>query len=388
MPRLLIMDDNPDIAEILAAVGEKMGCDVQATSRAGDFREAVRSFAPDAILLDLVMPDTDGIELLRFLADSQVRAAIVLVSGSDRKIIEAAGRLGEALDLRMAGALQKPLTLPDVEAVLNRVFGISPPVSFEELRYGIERNDISPYFQPKVSVNNGRARVIGAEALARWNHPTRGLLGPVEFIAPAQQFGLIPDLTWSMFAAIARELVVCQGKGWNLSMSLNVSADMLNDSTLPDRLAEAADSMGISPSSVMLELTESAAVADLAQSIEILTRFRIKGFGLSMDDYGTGYSSLTQLVRLPFNELKIDRSFVNDIGRHRASELVIVSTIVLAHRLDMTVCAEGVETPEQLVFLRQHGADAIQGFLIRRPLPPDEWQAFIERPGNSVTLPN
>jgi EAL domain-containing protein (putative c-di-GMP-specific phosphodiesterase class I) len=163
----------------------------------------------------------------------------------------------------------------------------------------------------------------------------------------------------------------------HLRLSLNMPVASIDNRSLPDRLATMLRVSSCEPSRLTMEVTEHARISEHWGAAEVLTRFRLKGFGLSMDDFGTGYSTLAQLVRLPFNELKVDRRFVAEIGRHRQSELVIESTVAMAHRLGMEVCAEGIETPEALRFVHDAGCDSIQGFLVSEPLPADRVAGFL-----------
>jgi EAL domain-containing protein (putative c-di-GMP-specific phosphodiesterase class I) len=374
------MDDNADIAALLANVITGLGCEVRTAASAADFREKVQSFKPHGIVLDLMMPDADGVELLRFLSEADNTAQVLLVSGSDRKVLDVAERLGRELRLRMIGSLQKPLSILDLEQMLCRAMGLRRRIAPQELRRAIEEKEICTYFQPQVAPELERGSIKGGEALVRWNHPHYGVLGAADIIPLAEESGLIQDLTWVIIDQTMRQIRLSLDLGAATHMSVNLSPNMLEELTLPDRLQKLAVAWGVDCSLLTIEVTENAAVRNFAFAMDILTRFRLKGFALSMDDFGTGYSSLTQLVRLPFNELKIDRSFVTDIGKHRDSETVIRSTVILAHHLGMTVCAEGVETAAHAAFLRDSGVDAIQGHLISEPLPADAWASFIQGP--------
>jgi EAL domain-containing protein (putative c-di-GMP-specific phosphodiesterase class I) len=247
----------------------------------------------------------------------------------------------------------------------------------EELRRAIERREIYVCFQPKTSADYRKGTMLGAEALVRWKHPDHGQIPPLDFIPLAEETGLIKDLTWFVIEEAIHQARECLNAGCEIPISVNISPALLSDLTLPDKLSAAAREHNVDCSLLTLEITESATARDFDRAMDILARFRLKGFGLSMDDFGTGYSSLTHLVRLPFNELKIDKSFVLDIGKHKDSETVIRSTVLLAHHLDMTVCAEGVETHDNALFLMQCGVDAIQGYLVSKPLPAREWIEFM-----------
>lgn len=375
--KLLVMDDNPEISAVFVLLGQELGLDILTTSTAADFRTEVGRFVPHVIVLDLMIPDADGIELLRFLSESQSTAQVILISGSDRKVLDSARRLGQTLSLNMAGALPKPLELSDIEIALRKAFESGDTLSGRDLLAAVESKEVGAFFQSKADL--GAGRIIGAEALVRWVDPRRGVLAPGKFLPLAEQSGLMEPLTWRVAEDVLDVLEECRARGHDVGISMNLSASTLTDLTLPDRLASAMLERSLPTHLLTIELTESVAAKDRTHMFDILTRFRLKGFGLSMDDYGTGYSSLSELVQLPFNELKIDQTFVNEIGSHRDSEAVIRSTVLLAHHLEMKVCAEGVETEEQMAFLRDCGVDSVQGFLISQPLPPNEWLEFLDQ---------
>jgi len=236
-----------------------------------------------------------------------------------------------------------------------------------DLRRGIAQDELRLYFQPKVDAASGI--IIGAEALVRWQHPERGLVPPAEFIAVAEETGLIAPLTDWVLEAGCRTLRELLDAGLPVvPLSVNIAASSLADAALVSRLDALMQRFGLETSSLRLEMTETMLMGDAEAGIALLQTLRARGYGLSLDDFGTGYSSLSYLKRFSIDELKIDRSFVTDAangGRHGA---VAAAIIALGHELGLQVVAEGVETAEQSAFLLQRGCDVQQGYLFSRPV--------------------
>jgi diguanylate cyclase (GGDEF)-like protein len=248
---------------------------------------------------------------------------------------------------------------------------------FGMLRSALQRNELILHYQPKLDLRTGE--VVGAEALVRWDSPELGRVSPGEFIPLAEQTSLIKPLTaWVMEEAL-RQLVAWEKAGIHTHVSINLSARNLADEKLPERLAELLAQGQVHPSRMMMEITESAVMANPERAAVVLERFREIGVDLSIDDFGTGYSSLTYLRTLPARELKIDRSFVHDIDTNQGNALITSAVIKLAHGLGLEVVAEGVETEAELRRLLTLGCDLAQGYLISRPVPASDFVTFLEQ---------
>lgn len=338
----------------------------------------------DIVLTDLNMPEMDGIELMRHLAERNYQGGIILLTGEHPKVLQTAHDLAEAHDLHLLGVLQKPITrraLKDLMGVHGEkvpaavVSHTQPEVTVEELADAIRSGHIIPHYQPRVSVA-GR-QVIGVETLARWQHPQKGMIMPGVFIPLAENNGLISELTKAVLIAAVRQTAVWQDNGLNLKIAVNVSAEDLIDVKLPDRLATWAAAEGVHLSSLILELTESQLMEKLTLTLDTLIRLHLKGVSLAVDDFGTGYSNLGQIKRAPFGELKIDRSFVQEGTKDEEGRAILEASILMGKKLGMTVVAEGVEQVAEWEALLQMGADEMQGYLISRPLPAEEIPAWV-----------
>ncbi|OON63496.1 bifunctional diguanylate cyclase/phosphodiesterase [Massilia sp. KIM] len=253
------------------------------------------------------------------------------------------------------------------------------------LRNALERNEFVLYYQPQVDLKTGQ--ICGMEALIRWNHPELGMVAPNRFIGVAEETGLIvPIGAWVMRTACA------QNKAWQdaglgrLRVAVNLSARQFGAADLIASLESVLSDTRLEPDCLEIELTESLFMSDVTPAVELLHRMKSLGVNLSIDDFGTGYSSLSYLSRFPIDVLKIDRSFVADITHDANDAAIVTSIIALAHNLKLAVIAEGVETAEQLAYLRNHGCDEMQGYFFSKPLPAADFEQML-RQGRSLALP-
>ena len=262
----------------------------------------------------------------------------------------------------------------------------------DELARALARRELRLDYQPKVDLTSGA--VTGVEALVRWEHPTRGRLGPDSFIPLAEQSGLIGELTrWVMRSAVGQWLR-WREVGLEISIAINFSGRNLDEIDFPDVLERLCRSSDVPCTQFVIEITETAAASDEIKMMDIATRLRLKGFRISIDDFGTGYSSLVQLQRLPFSEMKIDKSFVIQCVTSRESLVIVKAIIDLAHNLNLKVVAEGVETSAVLELLRRLGCDLAQGYFVGRPMEGPRLPAWVsawvgsQRTGIGMTDPS
>lgn len=376
---LLVVDDEAEYAAFVRRVAEGCGYRVRTTDQADEFRQWIADWGPTHIVMDLAMPGADGIELLRFLGGRQNKARILIMSGFDTRVLEAARRLGLERGLDIVAALSKPIRARELREVLvaHRI----DSVTADAVRKALDDHEIIPFFQPKVTMAS--MRPVGFEALARWRTATGALMPPESFIPAAESGGVI-DL---FSARILQQAITCVRQWTDAGLeapqtAINLSAHNLRDEGLADQVEGVCAALGVRTANITLEITETVAMAEPVRALDILTRLRLKGFKLSIDDFGTGYSSLIQLLRMPFSELKIDRSFVKDCHQSREALTIVRAVIDLAHNLEMTVVAEGVANPRIIEILTGLGCDIAQGYAISRALPAEEvpqwvhdWQA-------------
>ena len=383
--RLFIVDDDVHTAHMLCAAVEAIGFDGHVFTCAREF--IAQSLDPDdIILLDLKMPDMDGIEVIRILARNKCRATLVLVSGHDKGVLHSAEKLARAHALNVAASLTKPLKIGALQTLVQEITQRRRQTvrhqasetllpSVEELRQAIQDQQLVLHYQPQVDLKSGA--LSGVEALVRWQHPERGLIYPDRFIALAEQNGLIVDLTSQVIAQAIEQNRAWQNKGLRTRVSVNISADSITSLTLPEQLSDMFQNQNLDPTMLTFEVTESALMGELVTSLDVLTRLRMKGFGLSIDDFGTGYSSLSQLHRIPFTELKIDQSFIMAMSEDKEARSIVKTCIMLGHELNMEVVAEGVESKDMLDMLTDLGCDIAQGYYIARPMPADSFASWV-----------
>lgn len=392
--RLLILDDDPAIGATITMMAAASQVDCRFTSAADDFFRQVETWRPTHIAIDLVMPGQDGIQVLQQLAERGCDAAIIITSGVDSRVLEAAHRSAKEHGLRVAGAIAKPFSLTTLRGLLSGPgaspvplkaeldSALSPPtITAEMLSDAIAHNQLSVAFQPKVSCAHGQ--LAGFEALARWRHPDQGAIAPVQFIAAAEQLGVIDELTEKIVSMALSEFGYHSRSG--LSLALNVSASSLSNPDFADRLADLCEQQSVNPASVIVEVTESSAMSDQTTALDLLTRLRLKGFQLSIDDFGVGHSSLLQLARMPFSELKIDRSFVMSAMHSLESRTIIGAIAGLARSLGLRTVAEGVEDLSTFGFLKEAGCDLAQGYFIARPMPADAIARWMGEPVSKMS---
>ncbi len=379
--RLLIVDDDVDLAELAARRAREHGFN---PTLCHDGRELTRErvASVDVIVLDLVMPGFDGVQVLRRLADFGCRAPVVLCSSLGRTLLSSAARLGRELGLCVAGTLQKPYQRRDLVDMLNSAQRTTTVTAAATTMTGpapesVDPRDLLVLFQPKIDLSTLDFSAV--EALVRWQHPTRGLVGPGFFIPAAERAGHIEAITMAVFDKALSQAARWMRDGLVLKVSVNLSTRLLDDVDLPDRLEAAAARHGIEPGCIVLEVTETWLHVDQVAALDSLTRLRIKGFELSIDDFGTGYASLQQLAQFPFSELKIDRSFVSQAPYSEQALHILRTSIELGQRLDLNVVAEGVENQDQWDLICHLGCDECQGFFIARPLHSDDTPAWLQR---------
>jgi EAL domain-containing protein (putative c-di-GMP-specific phosphodiesterase class I)/CheY-like chemotaxis protein len=341
--------------------------------------EVARREPIEVLVCDLQTPGMDGIALLHHVAEDRLADAIIIASALDPALICTVEEMARTYGLQVLGAVEKPLTRRKLADMLQRfvrrdVQAPQPelePMPLHEIAQAVERSELVPYVQPKVSLETRKC--LGVEALVRWEHPARGLLPPARFVSVAENTLVMHGLTWLMLEKSVAALRSWGRAGWPLSVSVNFSADVVGRVGVVERIAEVVTRNSLEPSNLVVEVTESTLARDAAQLLETLARLRLRGFGLSIDDYGTGYSSMQQLSRISFTELKIDRSFVHGAAHRRHLRTILESSLELARKLKLKSVAEGVETQEDWDLLRELGCDQAQGYFVARPMPAAEF---------------
>jgi EAL domain-containing protein (putative c-di-GMP-specific phosphodiesterase class I)/CheY-like chemotaxis protein len=384
---VLIVDDSGVQRSIGVALCRELR--IPSVHEAGNGREALTLLEqlrdpPALLIIDLEMPTMDGPELLSELGSRGMRAPIILASSRERALMNSVQDMGTALGLRILGALQKPLTLASLAALLQSklhaaVENTGPArrqsVDPESLRTALVRGDITVHYHPQVEIDTGLVR--GVEALARWHDARKGWIAPDVFIPVAEQHGLIRDLTLHVMDTAMRQTALWNRHGLDLSIAINLSPILLERGELVQEISDLQQQHGLRAEQIVLEVTETSLLRDLAIALGVLTRLRLRGFRLSLDDYGTGFSSMQQLARIPFTELKIDRTFVHGAHERDSLQVILRSALELASQLGIETVAEGVESLQDWRLLRQYGCKLAQGWLLAKAMPAGELEGWL-----------
>jgi EAL domain-containing protein (putative c-di-GMP-specific phosphodiesterase class I) len=385
--RVLVIDDQSHVRNWVRTVLKTMG--ITEVTEAEDGRDALAAVTQpggwfDLILCDLRMPERDGIETIRSFAALGLESGIAIMSIEEERVIETAGMLADVQGLRMLGTIPKPLTAEKLQPILKRMREapgqqvddtvLAPDQDF---RNAFARAELFFLYQPKVRMRTGE--FAGVEALVRWKHPEFGLFQPASFV-PAMEGHEQYNSALTDFAL--REAIACAGRWYEsdreLRMAINLSVRAFDRLDLPERIESLARDAHVPPELITLEVTETQVAGDAVKMIDVATRLRLKGFRLSIDDFGTGQSGLSKLQKLPFNELKIDRSFVHGCSTSASQRSVVEASVALARSLKMTSVAEGIQHRPDWDLLDTLGCDVMQGYFIGRPMSEeglDAWAA-------------
>ncbi len=334
--------------------------------------------APLAVVIDLEAPAIDPVDALNLLNATRATSKVVFLTGTDLRKLANAKRIAESLTLEVAGTLQRPLMMSELSHLLARHADSRAPISAEELQQGLRESELLLHYQPIFARQAGQWAIRSAEALVRWQHPDRGLLYPGQFLKLAESSGLLGELTDFVFADAMRQAGMWEAQGLELAVDINLAPGLVRDGGFLDRFMRMLKEFEVSPERITLEVIEAASLQDRELVRDVLTRLRLHGVGLSLDDFGTGYSSLTELCRLPFSELKIDRTLIHDVPDSRQASTIVAAIIELAHRLSIRVCAEGVETDQAFEFLKEAGCDLLQGVLFAAPMAAPDVERFAK----------
>jgi EAL domain-containing protein (putative c-di-GMP-specific phosphodiesterase class I) len=336
----------------------------------------------EVVISDLAMPFGDGLDLLCELGNRKSSASFVLHSAMDRQLLACMEMMARERRFKFSGILPKPASTADLLRLLARPVVPAaasrkalPQVPAEERRAALDAGQFVPFFQPKVRFSD--RTVVGAEALARWEHPVHGFLPPFLFIDAFEAEGLLGKLTMAMLEGAIRAAREWADAGTPVPVSVNLSLSFLSAPGVAEKIDELTSKYRVPHAHVVLEITENVAMSDVGRCLENIARLKLRGHLLSIDDFGVGFSSLQQLVRIPFDEIKLDRSFVAGVQAGSRAALMLDATISMAKKLEMTSVAEGIETEEEWRFLAGLGCDVAQGYLIAKPMDAASFSQWL-----------
>jgi EAL domain-containing protein (putative c-di-GMP-specific phosphodiesterase class I) len=385
--KILVVDDEEFVLNLAVRILNKL--DYLDVSIANNGQDAINqlhsSHKPfDIVICDLNMPEMDGVEFIHHVAERGFIGGVILLSGEDERMLETAHNLAKSQDLNVLGTLNKPIKPGELKALLGqqihkqkrKQYPSQAPISVAELSDGMIGEELQLVYQPKVHVKSGEINAV--ETLARWQHKERGILDLGAFIPLAEQTGLIDDLTDAIYKKAVNQIREWLANGIQLKTSINFSINTFSRKGFTEFITGVAEEAGVASSSIMLEVTESQVMHNAINVLEIMMRLRMKRFGLSIDDFGTGQSSMVQLKDIPFTELKIDRAFVFGAAKDSSARAILESSVGLAKKLKIEVVAEGVETREDWDLVEQLGCNYVQGYYCAKPMPNRELLSFME----------
>jgi EAL domain-containing protein (putative c-di-GMP-specific phosphodiesterase class I) len=344
------------------------------------------SFTPtvNVAIIDLDLPGMDALELIRSLASMNCRVRVIVIGAHTSNLLFSVETMAQAYGLVLLGTIPKPVTAPKLEALLDiyvppaapSAHVNAPTFSFEQVGAGMHAGQFEPWFQPKIELETGQVK--GLEAFARWVHPEHGVLAPASFIDVLEQHSRVDYLDWSMIEKAVERCRWFLDHGTPLSVSVNVAMETMAHPQFVEQISACMARHRVMPDYLTFEMPESAVLTNDPTFLERLVRLRIMGYGLAIDDYGAGRSNMQLLARVPFSELKIDRSFVDGASKRRPLGTVLSSCLALARSLDRSSVAVGVETKRDWDFLQRLGCTYAQGYHIAKPMPAESVPGWLE----------
>ena len=379
--RALVVDDDRFMLNIISLVLGDLGLASVDTATDGAIAlERLTRSSIDVLVCDLGMPEMDGIRLLGHVAAMPAQPAVILLSGQDPRILEAARHFAEAKALTILGTATKPVTHASFRSLLEAyrrpgeatIARATPTLDDQQLRDGLASHAFDLAYQPKVDLRDGR--LVGVEALLRWQD-----VPPPEVVRAAEACALIDELTLAVFDIAVRDRAALARDGIDTNIACNVSMHNLHNLAMVDRIAARVADAGDAPSRYTIEVTETHVIEDLASVLEALIRLRLQGFRIAIDDYGTGAATMQFLMQLPSTELKIDRAFIAAATKSEPGRALLQSAIAIGQELGQDVVAEGVETEEEVRLLRTLGCRYAQGYFYGRPMGRDALAAWAAK---------
>lgn len=391
--RLLVMEESGELCLLLKEIGELCGYRVTITQNIYHFKSLYKNVNPSVIILGVDEKEGKGgseklQDLFQFLTINTYTKPIVLLSYFDEKEQQVLTSLSKTQGLTILDHLQKPIDVSTLKILLEKA---KPPyaqaIEFteEEILNGIKNEEFVLHYQPKVFLKTNK--VMAVEALVRWSPEPQKMIFPDNFIPLVERYNLIKPLTYWVIEKAFQQCTLWCKKNINLTVEINISPSMLNDLTFPDQIMELVKKYETPVSNICFEMTETGVMSQPQVAMDVLTRLRIKGFQLAIDDFGTGYSSLIELYRMPFTEMKIDKSFVLNIIDDTEAWTITKSIIDLGHNLHLMLVAEGVETREIWNKLQGTTCEAAQGYYISQPISAEEFEEWLKiRTDGNLTL--
>jgi EAL domain-containing protein (putative c-di-GMP-specific phosphodiesterase class I) len=374
---LLIFEPDAESQGVLRGVAKRLGCEHVETDSPQGLHDVLSMRRPTLAVLSIDGAHADGLSALQILEQHDARPHTLLVGSIGDRVLASAKRTAESRGLSVLGVASRPLDATAVEVVLSPHLNIMQPIPLHEIERAFVDQELTLQFQPKVSIKSDAPQIQGVEALVRWSHPRRGLLQPRQFLPAVEEHGLMSPLTDYVITEAIRQAGIWRTGGLTLDMVVNLSPRLVRDRAFPERLAMLLRENAFPPDQMILDVTESPCDEDRELILDVFTSLRILGVGLSLDNFGTGFSSLTELYRMPFSEIKVDQALISDVAHERDAQLIVKAITNLAQTLQLSVCAEGIETRQMLDFAKMAGFDSAQGRFFSEAVDANEIERIV-----------
>jgi EAL domain-containing protein (putative c-di-GMP-specific phosphodiesterase class I) len=374
---LLILDNDPKSLGVFRTVAEHLGCDHIAADSADGLRDILADRRPTIAVWAVDGSNVDGLAMLRVLALEAAQPATLLIGAVHARVLAGARRAAESQGIRVIGVAARPLDPIAIEQLLMPYLTGAPPIALGELERALTEHELILEYLPKIDIRTSVPKMQGVEALVRWQHPRRGLLYPRHFLGSVEDHDLMVRLTDFVMTEAVRQASQWRARGLPLEMAVNLSPKLVTDREFPERVAVLLREHEVPAQQLVFDVTEAASLDARDLMLDVFTRLRILGVGLSLDNFGTGVSSLTELYRMPFSELKVDHTLIADVAREREAMLIVQAIANLAHTLELEVCAVGVESRETLAFLQSNGFESAQGRFFSGAVKPSEIERLV-----------
>lgn len=386
---ILLIDDEPFILDLTTRILKKLGYENLSTAADGQsalIRLVTSDKNPDLIICDMNMPGMDGIEFMRRANEARFDGGFILLSGEDQRILESAFEFATAYDLNMLGVLVKPLKPEPMEQLIGKLHtdhaknpNIPPHISIseQEFRRGIrnaESEQLVLLVLPKIDMAS--RKITGVEAMMGWRGVDNKIYGPENFVPLAIELGLYRELSERIYRKAGEQTAIWLAAGLDIKTTVKFSVDFFVDPEFPDFIFSSTKEMNVDPSRIILEVTEGEVVLNSVSCLEAMMRFRMRKFGLSIDDFGSGHTTIAQLTSLPFTEVKINHAFDKGAIDNARARGVLDACVALAKHLQMTIVASGAVGESDWELAEQLGVDYIEGPYCSPPLTVDEFQEF------------
>jgi EAL domain-containing protein (putative c-di-GMP-specific phosphodiesterase class I) len=380
---MVILDLDGESLTVLREVAERLGCEHLEAHSATEMEQLLGTRHPTIAVLPLDDLDAKGMAALDALAHHESRPAMLLIGSLSPRVLAGVKRAASSRSLTVIGIAPRPLDAISIEKLISPHLSVSPPIHRQEIEQAIFEHELTLLYQPKLAIASGPVRIQGVEALVRWQHPRRGLLEPAHFLRSVEEHGLMAQLTDFVLAEAVRQGALWRSHGLALEIVVNLSTELVRDRAFPERLATLLEEHDFPNQGLTLDVTESASTPDPDLLLDVFTRLRMLGVSLSRDNFGSAPSSLAELYRVPFSEVKVDHSLIADAPREREARIVVQAIVNLAHTLQLPVCAKGVETSQMYEFVRSAGFDTAQGRFFSEPVACSNIERIVQTWPNS-----